>query len=82
MVLLGTRPTGELTFAGTIVPSEEGVHFTVRSVDTPLVAAIEAEGSYNTTKKSLKLTRAVSNTSMGTGKRKPGVPGRASLPVS
>jgi hypothetical protein len=75
--LLGTRPSGELTYAGIAQASEIGFSFSLRSVDTRYAAAIDVEGRYDPEQRSLELTKAISDTKVAARRRKPLQPQRA-----
>jgi hypothetical protein len=75
--LLGTRPSGELTYAGIVQPSERGFSFSLKTVDTRYAAAIEVEGSYDVEKRELELTKATSDEEIAARRRKPFQPQRA-----
>ena len=77
VALLGTRPSGELTYAGIAQASEQGFSFSLRSVDTRYAAAIEVEGRYDPEQRSLELTKAISSTEIAAKTRKPRQPQRA-----
>lgn len=77
VALLGTRPSGELTYAGSAQATEKGFSFSLRSVDTRYAAAIEVEGRYDPEQRSLELTKAISSTEIAAKTRKPRQPQRA-----
>jgi hypothetical protein len=74
VALLGTRPGGELTYVGSVESSEKEVTFTVRSLSSRYVPAIEVEGRYDPGRRLWKFTRAVTTTTVAAG------PGAARAP--
>lgn len=76
-VVLGVRPGGQLTFAGSIRESAEGLRFSVRSLDSPYVPAIEVEGLYHPADGAVELTRAISSPRIAARENLPGTPRRA-----
>lgn len=81
MALLGVRPGGELTYAGRIQVSVEGFRFTLRSVDSRYVPAIEVEGHYDTAKRLLELTKTIASSRVAARERLARTPLKASPPV-
>ncbi len=75
--LLGTRPGGELTYAGSVRRTESGFSFTVRSVDTPYAAAVDVEGQYDLRTRTFHFTRTLSSRRIAAVERKPAQPQRA-----
>jgi hypothetical protein len=79
VVLLGTRPLGNLTYAGKIQISEEGLEFKLGSVDSLYAPAIEVEGQYDLNQRSFNFTKAVSSTKVAAEKTKAQTPRKVSL---
>jgi hypothetical protein len=78
VVLLGSRPVGDLTYAGNIQISEKGVEFKLRSVDSLYAPAIEVEGQYDPNQRSVTFTKAISSTKEAARKTKAKTPHKVS----
>lgn len=78
VTLLGTRPGGELIYAGKVQVSEKGFNFTLKSVDTRYSPAIDVEGLYDPSKRSWVFTKADTSTKVVAKERAAGVPRKVS----
>ena len=78
VVLLGTRPGGELTYAGRVRVTQRELTFTLRSVETRYAPAIDVEGRYDPRKRSWEFTKALTSAQVAAKERKVGTPRRAS----
>lgn len=61
IVLLGTRPSGDLTYAGYMQISEDEIAFSLKSVDTRYAPAVDLEGRYDLGKRALSFTKALTS---------------------
>lgn len=68
--ILGTRPSGALTYAGKVKVSDAGFDFTLKSVDTKYAPAIDLEGRYNPRTRSFEFSRALSSTQVAASQEK------------
>lgn len=80
VVLLGVRPSGQLTYVGRVQVSADGFHFTLKSVDSPYAPAIDVEGRYDPIARSLELTKAIASRRIAAKERGAGTPRRALPP--
>lgn len=64
VVLLGTRPTGEITFRGNIQTAREGMTFRLNSIDSRYAPAIDVEARYRRDR-SWTFTKTLSDTRLG-----------------
>lgn len=78
VILLGTRPKGELTFVGRIQILKNELTFKLNSVDSRYAPAIEVEGRYHPDKRSWEFTRALTSTRIAAKKNVARTPRRAS----
>ena len=60
--LIGTRPSGALTYAGKVKVTDDGFAFVLKSVDSRYAPAIDLEGIYNPRKRSFEFSRALAST--------------------
>ena len=77
VALLGTRPNGELTCAGTIQVSDREFTFNLRSVDTRYAPAIDVEGSYDSVQKEFRFSKAYTSTRIAAKENRPQPPQKA-----
>jgi hypothetical protein len=80
MALLGVRPSGELTYAGRIQVSAQAFRFTVRSVDSRYVPAIDVEGRYDLANQTLELTKTIASSRVAARERLSRAPLKVSPP--
>jgi hypothetical protein len=74
VVLLGVRPSGELTYAGKIQITEGEFTFSLSAVDTRYAPAIEVEGSYDTNKRAWNFSKAVTSLNVAARQNQPETP--------
>jgi hypothetical protein len=77
VVLLGTRPRGQLTYAGKIQIPEKGFIFKLKPVDSIYASAIELEGRYAPNERSFIFTKAIYSAKLVGRKTKAWTPPRA-----
>jgi len=79
VVLLGLRPSGDLTYAGRVQITESGFNFSLGAVDTRYAPAIEVEGSYDPSKRTWQFSKALTSLNVAT-RRDPAVTPRKVSP--
>lgn len=68
VALLGARPGGELTYAGSVESGEGGFAFTLRSLDTRYAPAIDVEGRYDPDKRTWEFSKAITSVEVASRK--------------
>lgn len=76
VIILGTRPRGDLTFKGRIQTLKGATTFELYSLDSRYAPAIEVAGRYHHENRSWEFTKAVTDTTIG-AKSTVGTPRRA-----
>lgn len=80
LALLGTRPSGHVTYAGSMSPSGKSFVFTLRSLATRYAPAIEVEGRYLPGRHSLAVTKAITSGRAAVAENQIGTPRRVTQP--
>lgn len=80
-VLFGTRPRGNITYAGKIQISQEDFKFKLKSVDSLYVLPMKLEGQYDLNQRSFNFTNAISSVKVAGRKTKARTSPKVSLSV-
>lgn len=63
-IVLATRPSGELSYAGKIQLSKNGAAFVVKSVESRYASKIEVQGQYHAGRRAFKFSKIIAGTTV------------------
>lgn len=81
LILIGTRPSGVISFSGMVKLSDDECSFKIESVKSRYTAALNMEASYSLKTKKYTLKKTISQTSLDTKNNPPGTPTRSIVDV-
>ena len=81
LVLIGTRPSGVISFSGKVKMSEEACSFTIESVKSRYTAALYMEAEYHFKRRKYTVKKAISQMTLDTESSPAGIPAEVNIDI-